>query len=144
MVPGSNSSGSSGGGGDGNGDRDNNLYDPSSADNNHGKEEGEEEDMQHGDNLGGEYHVVTVADGESDEDEPPDDNNEPVPEISNEPVDIRNESTISSKTTSDTSEFPVDVFGDYEKQKSWLHLAVGKLKHTVRKINVILLKLSLN
>ena len=110
MVPGSNSSGSSGG--DGEGDGDNNAYNPSSADNNHGKEE-EEEDTQHGDKLGGECRVVTMADKEPDEGEPPDNNNEPVPEKSKEPVDIRNESTISSKTTSDTSEFPVDVFGDY-------------------------------
>ena len=69
--------------------------------------------MQHGDKLGGEYHVVTMVDKEPDEGEPPDNNNEPVPEKSKEPVDVRNESTISSKTTSDTSEFPVDVFGDY-------------------------------
>ena len=114
MVPGSNSSGSSGGGGDGEGDGDNNVYNPSSADNNHGKEEEEEEeDMQHGDKLGGECRVVTMADKEPDEGEPPDNNNEPVPEKSNEPVNVRNKSTISSKTTSDTSEFPIDVFGDY-------------------------------
>ena len=119
MVPGSNSSGSSGGGGDGEGDGDNNLYNPSSADNNHGKEE--EEDMQHGDKLGGECHVVTMADKEPDEGEPPDNNNEPVPEKSNEPVDVRNESTISSKTTSDTSEFPVDVFGDYLLLEKLIH-----------------------
>ena len=76
-FPGSNSSGSSGG--DGEGDGDNNVYNPSSADNNHGKEE-EEEDTQHGDKLGGECRVVTMADKEPDEGEPPDNNNEPVPE----------------------------------------------------------------
>ena len=113
MVPGSNSSGSSGGGGDGEGDGDNDVYNPSSADNNHGKEEQEEEeDMQHGDKLGGECRVVTMADKEPDEGEPPDNNNEPVPEKSNEPVDVRNESIISSKTTSDFR-VSVDVFGDY-------------------------------
>ena len=69
--------------------------------------------MQHGDKLGGECRVVTMADKEPNEGEPPDNNNKPVPEKSNEPVDVRNESTISLKTTSDTSKFPVDVFGDY-------------------------------
>ena len=125
-----------GGDGDGNNDGDNNLYDPSSADKNDGKQE--EEDMQ---------------DKEPDEGEPPDNNYKAVPEKSSEPVDVRNESTISLKTTSDTSELPVDVFGDYllmeklireRETKTWLHLAVGKLKHTIRTINVILLKWSLN
>ena len=62
-----------------------------------------------------------MAHKEPDEEEPPDNNNEPVPEKSNEPVDVRNESTISSKTTSDTSEFPVGVFGDYLLLEKLIH-----------------------
>ena len=35
-------------------------------------------------------------------------------------MDVRNESTISSETTSDT-EFPVDVFGDYLLLEKLIH-----------------------
>ena len=82
------------------------MYDTSPADNGDGKQEEEGEDM---------------PDGGPDEGEPPDINNKPVPEKSSETVDVRNDSMVASKTTSDSSEMPVDVFGDYLLLEKLIH-----------------------